>query len=296
MLGTSLPPLFRYPLAAAMDVAADPLEALIKVQEKFADWKVGHQPLCQSESNPNWETLLHRHLGADWPCDATAEFWEVWENVLEDLQRAGIRPGPASFNAYNDGDAGLTRAIWCLVRHLKPNHVVETGVAHGVTSRFILEAMERNGNGHLYSIDLPPAERVWQQQVGVAVGERHKSRWSYIRGSSRRRLPKLLSALGPIDLFIHDSLHSQRNVLFELSQAWSAVRPGGAIVVDDVDVNTAFQAFTHNIALDPCMICEAEPASPDLRRFNHKGLFGIILRHGATSTIDPQPKRAAAAG
>ena len=116
MLGTSLPPLFRYPLAAAMDVAADPLEALIKVQEKFADWKVGHQPLCQSESNPNWETLLHRHLGADWPCDATAEFWEVWENVLEDLQRAGIRPGPASFNAYNDGDAGLTRAIWCALR------------------------------------------------------------------------------------------------------------------------------------------------------------------------------------
>jgi hypothetical protein len=26
------------------------------------------------------------------------------------------------------------------------------------------------------------------------------------------------------------------------------------------------------------MICEAEPLHPDLRRFNQKGLFGIILK------------------
>jgi hypothetical protein len=26
------------------------------------------------------------------------------------------------------------------------------------------------------------------------------------------------------------------------------------------------------------MICEAEPMHPDLRRFNKKGLFGIILK------------------
>ncbi len=26
------------------------------------------------------------------------------------------------------------------------------------------------------------------------------------------------------------------------------------------------------------MICEAEPLHPDLRRFNNKGLFGIILK------------------
>jgi hypothetical protein len=26
------------------------------------------------------------------------------------------------------------------------------------------------------------------------------------------------------------------------------------------------------------MVCEAEPIRPDLRRFNQKGLFGIILK------------------
>lgn len=165
-----------------------------------------------------------------------------------------------------------------LVRHLKPNKVVETGVAHGLTSRFILEALERNGFGHLWSIDLPPIEQAWREQVGMAVGDRYPHRWTLIKGSSRRRLPALLRELGEIDLFIHDSLHSERNVSFELDRAWAALRPGGAIVVDDLDANRAFQTFTLNRPAHQSIICEAEPLRPDLRRFNKKGLFGIILK------------------
>jgi len=66
----------------------------------------------------------------------------------------------------------LVRAIWCLTRHLRPKTVVETGVAHGVTSRCILEALTRSGDGRLWSIDLPPLERDWRKQVGMAVGDR----------------------------------------------------------------------------------------------------------------------------
>jgi Methyltransferase domain len=49
--------------------------------------------------------------------------------------------------------------------------------------------------------------------------------------------------LGQIELFFHDSLHSTRNVRWELSTAWRALRPGGAIVVDDVDFNWGFEQF-----------------------------------------------------
>ncbi len=193
----------------------------------------------------------------------------------------GIRPGPESFGSWNDGDAGLVRAIWCLIRHLKPARVIETGVAHGVTSRFILEALARNGGGHLWSIDLPPIERDLRKQVGMAVGDRYAGRWTYIEGSSRRRLPGMLSQLGQIDLFIHDSMHSERNVRFELDQAWAALKPGGAIVVDDVDANWGFRSFTQTFSGHESIICEAEPLHPDLRRFNKKGLFGIILKKPA---------------
>jgi hypothetical protein len=273
--------LVKHPVVALTDVAADPLEIWIKFQERYADWHQRRRPPYRYESDSDWEHRLHAHLGVKWPCESTAEFSGLWPQVMRELEAKGIQAGPASFKAWNDGDAGFVRAIWCLIRHLKPNHVVETGVAHGVTSRFILEALERSGGGHLWSIDLPPLERVWQKQVGMAVGGRNADRWSYIKGSSRRRLPELLSQLGQIDLFIHDSLHSERNVRFELDRAWAAVRPGGALVVDDVDVNWGFQSFTQTFSGHRSMICEAEPIRPDLRRFNKRGLFGIILKEPA---------------
>ncbi len=279
MLGVSLSYLLKHPVTAVADVASDPVEVWIKFEEKYADWSAGRPPASYPyESDAEWEPRLHRHFGLDWPCPSTAEFGELFPHVMQELEGAGIRPGPASFRTWNDGDAGLTRAIWCLVRHLKPQRVVETGVAHGVTSRVILDALERNEQGHLWSIDLPPLERDWRKQVGVAVGSHHKDRWSYIKGSSRRRLPGLFSQLGQIDLFIHDSLHSERNVLFELERAWAAVKPGGAIVVDDVDVNGAFRVFTGKMPRDQFLICDAEPVTPDPRRFNKKGLFGIIFK------------------
>lgn len=76
---------------------------------------------------------------------------------MRELEEKGIRVGPESFKGWNDGDAGLVRAIWCLTRHLRPSNLVETGVAHGLTSRLILEALERNEAGHLWSIDHPPS-------------------------------------------------------------------------------------------------------------------------------------------
>jgi|SRR5579862_4372123 len=286
MLGIPLRYLLKEPVRAAADLMADPFEIWTTIREHYVDGRERRGPQYRYEHDGNWERRLHDYLGVPWPCRLSSEFWSLWPKVIGDLEAKGIRPGPESFQAWNDGDAGLVRAIWCLVRHMRPNRVVETGVAHGVTSRFILEALERNGGGHLYSIDLPPIERVWRNQVGMAVGDYCPDRWSYIRGSSRRRLPPLLSQLGQIDLFIHDSMHSERNVRFELDRAWAALRPGGAIIVDDVDANWGFRSFTRTFSGHRSMICEAEPIHPDLRRFNQKGLVGIILKDpvaGATS-------------
>lgn len=59
-----------------------------------------------------------------------------------------------------------------------------------------------------------------------------RARWTYISGTSRRRLPGLLSQSWPIDLFVHDSSHTERDMLFELERAWPAIGRG-AIVADD---------------------------------------------------------------
>jgi hypothetical protein len=278
MLGIPLRYLLKHPVTGIADLAADPIEIWTTIREAYAEKHEERKSQCPYAADLSWEQQLHEALGVPWPCDEAPEFWKIWHQVIRELQARGIRPGPESFQWWNDGDAALVRAIWCLTRHLRPKNVVETGVAHGVTSRFILEALERNGDGHLWSIDLPPLERSWRAQIGMAVGGGHPDRWTYIKGSSRRRLPGLLDELGEIDLFIHDSLHSERNVRFELNRSWPMLKPEAALVVDDVDANWGFRLFTQKIPTQVSLICEAEPIRPDLRRFNKKGLFGIILK------------------
>jgi methyltransferase family protein len=274
---------FRYcvshPVRAAYTFASAPLEALTAFQERYVATRERPVPPDLYKADCGWECRMHELLGAPQPCPATSEFWTLWAEVIGELKTKGIRVGPESFKGWNDGDAAFVRAIWCLTRHLRPSNVVETGVAHGVSSRFILEALERNGGGsHLWSIDHPPLEHVWHTQIGLAVGGRYPARWSYIRGSSKRRLPGLISQLGHIDLFVHDSLHSEHNVRFEMDRAWAALRPGGAMVVDDIDANWGFKSFEQAFSGHRSLICEAEPLHPDMRRFNQKGLFGIILK------------------
>ena len=284
MLGMPLRYALTHPVVVLQDLIEDPLEIWTTVRERYIYYRELKRPRCPYESDPSWELRLHTDLGLQWPCNLSSEFLQLWPEVINQLESSGIQAGPMSFQQWNDGDAGLVRALWCLTRHLKPDKIVETGVAHGVTSRFLLEALERNGKGKLFSIDLPPLDRALRKQVGIAVGDRFANRWKYIKGSSRRHLPALLSELGQIDLFIHDSLHSEHNVRFEMDLAWAALRPAGALVVDDVDANWGFQSFLDAFSDQESMIGEAEPLRPDWRRLNQKGLFGIILKRSLVRT------------
>jgi hypothetical protein len=133
---------------------------------------------------------------------------------------------------------------------------VETGVARGVTSRIVLEALERNARGHLWSIDLPhPFDRTLHTQTGAAVDGGRRGRWSYIEGSSRRRLPALLRSVTEVDLFIHDSLHTARNTRFEMEQTLGVLAPGGIMIVDDISTHQAFAGFTRDFPALESLVC-----------------------------------------
>jgi hypothetical protein len=271
-------PYLQRPMVTLASVASDPVEAWIRFREQYAAHREGVTPPDLYQPDREWETRLCHMVSIGSSDKLAIEFRHLWTKVLQELELKGIQPGPASFKGWNDGDAGFVRAIWYLVRQMRPATVVETGVAHGVTSRFILEALEKNGRGHLWSIDRPPIDPEWQEQIGIAVDDRLRHRWSYIRGSSRQQLPGLLSTLGKVDLFVHDSLHSERNVRFEMDSVWRTLPSGGAIVVDDIDVNRGFRSFTAAFPGQAALVCESEPVRPDLRRFNQKGLFGIVRK------------------
>jgi hypothetical protein len=283
----------RHAPRVAFAVAKDPVEAWIRLQARLAERREHGRTPCRYEAEPDWERRLHDIFGIRWPCEASAQFWPLWHEVIGGLADRGLHVGPASYGIWNDGEPELVRAIWCLMHHLRPAKVVETGVARGLTTRFVLEAMSLSGTGHLWSIDLPPPlDPELHEQVGAAVGNRFPERWTYIKGSSRRQLPGLLARLGQVDLFIHDSMHTEHNVRFELDRAWATLRLGGALVVDDVDLNRGFRSFTETFSGAQALVCQARPLQPDLRRFDGKGLFGIVRKESATENgAAPESRR-----
>ncbi len=257
-------------------IVKDPVAAWARFYDRM-DYRIEYaRPPCTYHPDRDWERHLHERIGVDFPCDAVAEFHELWPRIAALVAAKGYQFGPESYLGWNDGDPELVRAAWCLVRHLRPTNVVETGVGHGVTTRFILEALERNGHGKLWSIDLPPSNEAAAAQVAIAVDGFAPERWQLLRGTSRRYLPGLLATLDEIDLFIHDSLHTRRNVCFEVEQAKRHLTPGGFIVIDDIDTNWGFHALSEAGSADRLIVCQSEPVHPDHRRFDDRGLFGVI--------------------
>jgi predicted O-methyltransferase YrrM len=263
-------------LTRAVRVARDPVGAW----ERYRDDRdrrreyAGEPPVYRP--SPDWQRQLHELMGAAYPCAAAQEFAPLWQEIAAFVAGKGIRFGPESFYGWNDGDPEFCRALWCLVRHRRPSRIVEAGVAHGISSRVMLEALERNGCGELWSIDPPPVDPRLAAEIGIAVDAARRERWHLVRGTSRRVLPGLLAQLGQIDLFVHDSLHTRRNVCFEVAHAGRALCPEGLVVIDDIDTNWGFHELTQTCAGGDFVICQSNPVRPDLRRFDQKGLFGVM--------------------
>jgi predicted O-methyltransferase YrrM len=121
---------------------------------------------------------------------------------------------------------------------------VETGVFSGISSSYILCALERNGSGVLHSIDLPDRGlTLLGKEPGFVVPENLRTIWTLELGPSSTLLEPLLAKLKSVDIFFHDSLHTYENMIFEFQNAWAHLRTGGVLLSDNIDDNSAFYDF-----------------------------------------------------
>jgi len=133
---------------------------------------------------------------------------------------------------------------YAAVRAFAPEIVVETGVANGVSSSYLLLGLQKNRRGKLYSIELGDGRYLPAgKPTGWVVPDWLKSRWELQIGDSRVLLPTILAQLGTIDVFIHDSLHTYDHMLWEFRTAYPFLRPGGLLISDDAAWNPAFSEF-----------------------------------------------------
>jgi len=137
----------------------------------------------------------------------------------------------------------LGTLLYIICRTLRPCTVVETGVASGVSSSYILCGLEKNKHGMLHSIDLS-----WRNgQSGWIIPDYLRHRWQLILGRSSDKLSPLLEKLGAIDVFLHDSEHSYQNMLWEYQTVWAYLRTGGLLLSHNIDSNDAFPDFYRSV-------------------------------------------------
>jgi predicted O-methyltransferase YrrM len=170
--------------------------------------------------------------------------------------------------------------LYAIIRLLKPKTVVETGIHRGVSSLFILQALEDNEDGNLHSIDLPHAEYKINEKkvkkstlsvtkIGICVTAKLQKRWTKILGDSKIELPDLLQKLKTINLFLHDSNHSYEHMMFEFRTVWPHLSTGGILFADDINWNNALSDFSKEVDRTPIIL--SRDASSD-------GKFGFIIK------------------
>jgi predicted O-methyltransferase YrrM len=172
----------------------------------------------------------------------------------------------------NVGQITATVELYSAVRILAPDIVVETGVAAGVSSAYILAALERNGKGRLYSIDLPGYEKEYlpklgikpsallpaSKQPGYIVPEHLRHRWALKIGKSQELLEPLMNQLDSIDMFFHDGEHTYENMIFEFNLAWKHLKNGGALLADNVSWNEALTDFARLVRSKPTLFWRSD--------------------------------------
>ena len=192
----------------------------------------------------------------------TEKHTQSFEKTLSELpilyEKFSKEFNPESVNSYQNLEKFLStkqHILYFLVRKLKPKLFVETGVAAGESTGFILKAMADNDLGKLYSIDLPfqwyvygdhklhldslPAGKI----PGYLVPKKLRKNWKLILGNTYEKLPLLLQELGQVDIFMHDSEHSDKTMMFEYEASWPYIKNAGYLLSDDIDFTKAFNLF-----------------------------------------------------
>lgn len=179
---------------------------------------------------------------------------------------------------------GRGRAIllYAAIRLARPQVVIETGCFTGWDSALILQALAENGDGRLISIDLPAEPGKFSQlngsaraglpadlAVGFLVPECLRANWTLVIDDVRKALPPLLTELGSIGLFFHDSDHTYAHMMWEFTTALPYLTPNGILVSDDISWNTSLwdiaegldtPLVVHDRTPNVGAICNPEPS------------------------------------
>jgi hypothetical protein len=211
----------------------------------FEEYKLDDQEISKINDLKNTLEHFFQNLSGDYPSKS--------------------KPYPSDYSI--TGNSGPF--LYNLCRYIKPDVVVETGVAYRVSSSYILKALSENNNGKLISID--SIFRPWQskEMIGSAIPINLRDRWELKIGSSEELIEKILKNLSSVDIFLHDSLHTYKNMNYEFQKSWPFISKGGFLLSDDVTINNAFNDFCKSVKKEPFMM---------IQHSDHLSYLGVLQK------------------
>ncbi len=129
--------------------------------------------------------------------------------------------------------------LYGLVRWHRPNVTVESGGYYGMSAAFILKALADEGlaAAKLYSI-----ESSKECPHGILIPEELRSGFVPLNADVKQ-LTKGKEIPAAIDMFLHDSSHRYRHMLWEFYEFWKRLPDGGLLASHDVHLSAAFAEF-----------------------------------------------------
>ncbi|HUG66469.1 MAG TPA: class I SAM-dependent methyltransferase [Pirellulaceae bacterium] len=140
------------------------------------------------------------------------------------------------------------RFVYALARHYRPSYIVEVGTFAGGTAVGFAKAINENGRGKLICVDQDSYSNGTFPQVvkrNLARVGFSESKLQLCCGDSKEWLPTLAKTLkGKVDIVLVDGDHTYDGALADLKNAVPLVKPGGFILVHDVDRNRRMDEAT----------------------------------------------------
>jgi predicted O-methyltransferase YrrM len=168
------------------------------------------------------------------PPEIFGQFLAAPEDVLPDFA------GPAHLRGGRGKDhPRYGRWVYAFAKVIRPEHVVEVGTYAGGTAVAWARALRENGRGALHCIDndtytegtFPDTTTKNLRMAGLP-----EDRFSLLSGDSRKLVPELgVKLKRQVDAYLVDGDHHYQPALDDISNGLPMMRPGGYVLVHDVD-------------------------------------------------------------
>ena len=157
--------------------------------------------------------------------------------VIQEIYSSGLVRDAQGATYPHDSSSVTFQAgalLYAFIREMKPARTIEIGLAYGLSSLFICQALSDNGRGDHMAID--PFQEKAYKSIGLLNLERAKLKeiFRFYESPSEEVLPQLISQKESFDFAFIDGSHLFDNAFVDFFFIDKMIQEGGYIAIDDI--------------------------------------------------------------